>query len=665
MKTLKTIVAGIAVLGTSGDRRLLAMKHVSTLRVLVILAVAIFGVTGAYAADLGYTAASGNWTETAKWTGGSAYPTTGDRAFIGGSFVGGQAATASVTVDSDVTPGGAMGGSLYLGGVNGGGGAGTLTVQAGASVNVNSGNIYIGGADQGNLIQSGGTLSANETWLGGGAANQSYGVYDMSGGAMTIAGRLIIGISGVNTGPGSNNGIVTQTAGTITANGGVTVGHDKNGLYTMSGGTLNQAGGEFWLTSGGSSVGTLSVSGSAVINANAGRFIVGTYGVGTVNQSGGTVNINAGATLRFGPEFGGSGYYNLSGGTLKATQIWITPTSETAGALNLTGGTLNAGDVYGNITVNGSTLAPGGIGVVGTTTMRHWYHAPNYVQNAGSTLSVDLASGSSYDLLDVIQSGTATLGGNLTVALLGGFTPGGGDTFTIIIAASTVSGTFANAGTSGNRYDLGGGSFIVTYNSGSVVLSSYQAASTTTTSTTTSTTTTTLAGETTTSSTTTDTSTTSSTTSISTTSTTTTTTTSSTTTAMAAGITVRGYWRLGEDDPGAVVGNQVNATTVANIGTPDLTAGNPPFATYSSDVAPGSTMSVDFNIHNVFSSATPISTATDNTGYEIWFKPKSGQNRMAIAAFSGVTGTSCTSAAGRLASTSRERTWAPLTVPST
>ncbi len=93
-----------------------------------------------------------------------------------------------------------------------------------------------------------------------------------------------------------------------------------------------------------------------------------------------------------------------------------------------------------------------------------------------------------------------------------------------------------------------------------------------------------------------------------------------------ATITVVNHWRLGEDDPGAVAGNNVNATTVDAMGALNLTAGNPPFAQYSSDVAPNSTLSVDFNIHNAFTSASTTITATDNFGYEIWIKPDNTQN---------------------------------------
>jgi hypothetical protein len=63
----------------------------------------------------------------------------------------------------------------------------------------------------------------------------------------------------------------------------------------------------------------------------------------------------------------------------------------------------------------------------------------------GGNLEIELA-GENAGQFDVIHhSGTATLGGNLTVSLLNGFTPTAGDTFEIMTAAEGVAGKFATA----------------------------------------------------------------------------------------------------------------------------------------------------------------------------------------------------------------------------
>jgi PEP-CTERM motif len=58
----------------------------------------------------------------------------------------------------------------------------------------------------------------------------------------------------------------------------------------------------------------------------------------------------------------------------------------------------------------------------------------NYTQTSGGTLDIDLASTSSFDVLAI--TGSATLAGNVNIALLGGFTPVSGDEFTIITFGS-------------------------------------------------------------------------------------------------------------------------------------------------------------------------------------------------------------------------------------
>ena len=95
--------------------------------------------------------------------------------------------------------------------------------------------------------------------------------------------------------------------------------------------------------------------------------------------------------------------------------------------------------------------------------------------------------------------------------------------------------------------------------------------------------------------------------------------------------TVQGYWRLGEDDPGATAPNTVNTTTVDHQGNLNLTRQNGTSSiNYSTDAAPKSplpsTLSVNFNVNPYYSANSVVSSATDNFGYEIWIKPASGQN---------------------------------------
>jgi hypothetical protein len=67
----------------------------------------------------------------------------------------------------------------------------------------------------------------------------------------------------------------------------------------------------------------------------------------------------------------------------------------------------------------------------------------SYTQNAGGTLAVELGGTGTAEFDSVDVDGVATLGGRLTVALDGGFTPTVGQSFAILTATS-VSGTFSN-----------------------------------------------------------------------------------------------------------------------------------------------------------------------------------------------------------------------------
>jgi hypothetical protein len=146
-----------------------------------------------------------------------------------------------------------------------------------------------------------------------------------------------------------------------------------------------------------------------------------------------------------------SGATILAGGSISSS----TP-------LNIQGGVLQGtGTIFGNVTSAGQVspgFSPGTITVAG-----------DYTQTDSGTYAVEiggLTPGTQYDQLAV--SGHAALGGALSVALVNGFVPHVGDTFTILHDASgtPVSGTFAGLadGTIIN------GSFRINYVGGDVIL---------------------------------------------------------------------------------------------------------------------------------------------------------------------------------------------------
>jgi hypothetical protein len=88
-----------------------------------------------------------------------------------------------------------------------------------------------------------------------------------------------------------------------------------------------------------------------------------------------------------------------------------------------------------NFTAQGTFLNAGVLEIGGTISIQG-----NYTQTAGAALDIDIASPAVYGTLTV--SGTMTLAGTLNVALVNGFTPAPGATFTIL-SFGTRSGDFS------------------------------------------------------------------------------------------------------------------------------------------------------------------------------------------------------------------------------
>jgi hypothetical protein len=159
---------------------------------------------------------------------------------------------------------------------------------------------------------------------------------------------------------------------------------------------------------------------------------------GTFDQSGGAVTVSL---LRLTEVTSGTGTptgtYSLSNtGQLNITGDLDPGTNPTGAIFSFTGGTLNHNGLLMNLTNDGGTLAPGGVGAVGTALLKGSGSAVgrDYTQNSG-ILAIDIASGGFDQLLGTDStsgSNNVILNGTLQVNLLGGFTPADGATFDIV-----------------------------------------------------------------------------------------------------------------------------------------------------------------------------------------------------------------------------------------
>ncbi|ATN35321.1 autotransporter outer membrane beta-barrel domain-containing protein [Rhizobium sp. ACO-34A] len=265
-------------------------------------------------------------------------------------------------------------------------------------------------------------------------------------------GGTITGDTTVTGGTVTNNFVISDAdvaaGATLVNNTGATAGNVTNAGNTSNAGTIASVvntGGTFTNNSGGTISGTTTVTGGTVVNnatfANVDIGVNGTF----VNNSGAVADAVTNA---------GTGSNDGTIASLTNTNGLFANTGTISGAADVTGGTLtNDGTVLGAVGVydggtlsgsgttadltiySGGTLSPGPgmqtISVDGNLTFA-----------TGSTYQVDIDASGNSDSVDV--SGAVIIsGGTLElIAGTGSYTPG--IDYTIITAASGITGSFDN-----------------------------------------------------------------------------------------------------------------------------------------------------------------------------------------------------------------------------
>jgi len=174
----------------------------------------------------------------------------------------------------------------------------------------------------------------------------------------------------------------------------------------------------------------------------------------TLTLSGPTVSVDSGLTATINSVVSGAGGMVKSGGgvlTLTNANTYSGGTTIGSGVLNVMN-TSGSGTGSGPVIVNlGGKLT--GTGTIGGAVTNDGLVAPGtspgtlriaggYTQGAGGQLQIKLAAASSWDVLAV--TGSASLGGLLSVSFTDGFMPAVGTSFTIITASTTNGSKFAN-----------------------------------------------------------------------------------------------------------------------------------------------------------------------------------------------------------------------------
>ncbi|MGB2091559.1 MAG: beta strand repeat-containing protein, partial [Akkermansiaceae bacterium] len=300
-----------------------------------------------------------------------------------------------------------------------------------------TGTTYTSGDDAQFLGTGAGTVTLSGTITPGSVLVSSSNDY-------TFAGSALQSSSTINK---TGTGTLTLTA---TGNTATDISAAGGNLVLSGTSTTTASGYVYAANSGiaGGGSGTLTIQDSATLTATGLQVGNQTGTTGTVNQTGGTVNLTGAGPIdvRIG-HWPGSGSYTISGGTLNTLNTNFIVGWDGAGTFNIDGGVANvkgirlgANSNVGTLNLDGGTLNIGSSGIT---------------QNQAST--INLNSGTLGSLASWSSSLGMNLGGavdidttggdiNLSGALAGtgGFTKAGTGTLTLSGAgASTYSGATA------------------------------------------------------------------------------------------------------------------------------------------------------------------------------------------------------------------------------
>jgi T5SS/PEP-CTERM-associated repeat protein len=307
-----------------------------------------------------------------------------------------------------------------------------------------------------------------------GNAGTGTGTVNVIGGTWINNGSLKIGSSGTAS-LTISNGTVSNTIGTVGSNSG------SNGTVNVSGGNWTNS---TTLTIGNTSgsKGNLTLTGGTVLNTS------GTVGsnsgsIGIVNVSGG--NWTNSGSLRIGNS--GTGSLTITGGTVSNTYGYVGFATGSNGTVNVSGGTWtnsgnltigNAGNGTLNLTGNGAVSVGSGLVTLANTSGKTGTLNLGNGTAAGTLSAATITGGNGTAVVNINQSGTYSLGSNMTGSLAlnhigtGNTSLAGANTYTgnTTVSAGTlnVNGstsassrfTVANGATLGGNGTIGGATMI-------------------------------------------------------------------------------------------------------------------------------------------------------------------------------------------------------------
>jgi len=332
----------------------------------------------------------------------------------------------------------ALGGSSPIVGHDGG--TGTMNIS-GSGVLISTSTINVGRKGSGVWLQSGGSVSTTGFALATSSGGTGNGIVDLSGGTLDVTGNVTIGQH--SSGVGAD--MTVRDTGVLLVGGDLYVGEDDDGTLTVSGGvvTVGDGSGGDHLIIGENKTGLLTQTGGVITAVNDLRLGINTGGSGTLDLSGGTMNVsqNVAVGQNNGAVNGlinvsGTGVLNANGGELSVAEDTDGAVVQTGGVVNVAGnlligdggaddegsyaisaGTLN---VTGELTVGNNADSPGTLTISGTGVVNAFWVQVG--QASGSQGTVDISAGA-LNLDDALDVGNgAGSSGELTLSGTGAVT---------------------------------------------------------------------------------------------------------------------------------------------------------------------------------------------------------------------------------------------------